>query len=134
MKKFTILLLSFILCGSMAFSQSFSTSTIGITESTTIENRSTDATYFLTHSTSQSIIQFNSVSCNAGGLHTNNSYFRVFDLANDFGINESIDVESVDFGVEQATGATGSQPITVNIYTLSGPLLIANLTLVGTQR
>lgn len=133
MKKFTVLLLSFILGGSLAFSQSFSTSSIGIKESTNVENRSTNATYFLTHSNSQSITQFNSVSCNAGGLHTDNSYFRVFDLANDFGINQSIDIESVDFGVEQAIGATGNQPITVNIYTLSGPLLIANLTLLGTQ-
>lgn len=86
----------------------------------------------LTQSLSQSIILFNSISCNAGGLHTNNSYMRVFDLpalgyTNDFYIN------SVDVGIEDALGAGGSQPATVNFYSLAGPLTFANLTLLATE-
>ena len=86
----------------------------------------------LTQSLSQSIILFNSIACNAGGLHTNNSYMRVFDLpalgyTNDFYIN------SVDVGIEDALGAGGSQPATVNFYSLAGPLTFANLTLLATE-
>lgn len=86
----------------------------------------------VTQSLSQSILGGNSVSCNAGGLHTNNSYMRVFDLpalgyTNDFYIN------SVDVGIEQALGAGGSQPATVNLYSLAGPLTFANLTLLATE-
>ncbi|NUM43460.1 MAG: carboxypeptidase regulatory-like domain-containing protein, partial [Anaerolineales bacterium] len=60
----------------------------------------------ITHSATQNITALNSVSCNAGGLHTDNSYLRHFTLA-DFGITDSFDVTEVSFGVEQATGATG---------------------------
>lgn len=86
----------------------------------------------VTQSLSQSIFPGSSVSCNAGGLHTNNSYMRVFDLpalgyTNDFYIN------SVDVGIEQALGAGGSQPATVNFYSLAGPLALANLTLLATE-
>jgi hypothetical protein len=74
------------------------------------------------------------VSCNAGGLHTNNSYLRVFDLVADFGINVNINITSVDVGIETATAGTGGiQPATINIYTLSGPFIFANLTLIATQ-
>jgi hypothetical protein len=85
----------------------------------------------ITHSLSQTIIQFNSVSCNAGGLHTDNSYLRVFDLPT-FGINSAFNVTNVEIGIETAAGATGSQPATVNLYTLDGALSWANLTLIGT--
>lgn len=136
MKKFTILLLSTFLSVSFAFSQNFTTTNntnLQQKQSENTGNKSVNATYFFTQSNSQTITSSNSVSCNAGGIHTDNSYFRVFDLSADFGVNESIDIESIDFGVEQAAGAGGSQPLTVNVYTLSGPLALANLTLLGTQ-
>jgi len=41
-------------------------------------------------------------------------------------------VSSVDIGIESAAGAGGVQPATVNLYTLNGPLVWANLTLIGT--
>ncbi len=88
---------------------------------------------FITHSATQNITTGNSVSCNAGGLHTDNSYYRVYDLAGDFGITQTIEVDEVSFGVEQAVGATGSQPVTINLYTLVGPLNTANLTLIGSE-
>ena len=72
----------------------------------------------ITHSSSQTIITGNSVSCNAGGLHTNNSYFRAFNLTN-FGITEDFNISMVEIGVEQATGTGGTQPITVYLYTSS---------------
>ncbi|MCW9066440.1 MAG: T9SS type A sorting domain-containing protein [Ignavibacteriaceae bacterium] len=70
----------------------------------------------ITHSTSQSILAGNSVSCNAGGLHADNSYYRAFNLA-DFGITDDFNVTMVEIGIEQATGAGGTQPITVYLYT-----------------
>ncbi len=85
----------------------------------------------ITHSASQTIIAGNSVSCNAGGLHSDNSYLRVFTLA-DFGITGPFDITSVDIGIETAAGAGGTQPVDVNLYTLSGSLIWANMTLIGT--
>jgi hypothetical protein len=73
----------------------------------------------------------NSVSCNNGIGHTDNTYMRVFNLA-DFGILTDLNTTMVQVGIESATGAGGQQPATVNIYTLSGPLVWANLTLIGT--
>ena len=71
----------------------------------------------LTQSTSQSIITGNSVSCNAGGIHTDNSYFRAYDMT---AFASGFDVCEVQVGVEQAIGAGGVQPITVNVYANSG--------------
>lgn len=89
-------------------------------------------TVTVTHSASQAITQFNSVSCNAGGLHTDNSYFRAFALA-DFGITDGFDVCSVDVGIESAVGAGGTQPMTVNVYTEDAPPFPgASRTLIGT--
>ncbi|HOX72918.1 proprotein convertase P-domain-containing protein [Dokdonella sp.] len=68
----------------------------------------------LTQSNSQAITALNSVSCNSGGLHTDNSYFRSFPLTADINVCE------VQFGIETATGAGGTQPVTVNLYTGTG--------------
>ena len=61
----------------------------------------------ITHSASQAITALNSVSCNAGGLHSDNSYYRVFDLST-FGIAGQFDVTAVQYGIEQATA--GAEP------------------------
>lgn len=68
----------------------------------------------LTQSSSQAITALNSVSCNAGGLHSDNSYFRSFPLTADINVCE------VQFAIETATGAGGTQPVTVNLYTGTG--------------
>jgi subtilisin family serine protease len=77
----------------------------------------------ITHSTSQTIVQFNSASCNNGPPdfnHTDNSYWRAFDM-NTFTSGQEYNVTSVSFGVEQATSGSGTgQPVTVNLYTNSG--------------
>ncbi len=87
----------------------------------------------ITHSVSQAIESGNSVSCNASGLHTDNSYYRVFDLDDDFGIDAAFDVNTVEFGVEEAFGAGGDQPISVILYTLSegDSFVLSNLTEIG---
>ena len=87
--------------------------------------------YALTHSLSQVVTAGNSVSCNASGLHADNSYIRVFDLAG-FGITGTFDVQQVEVGIETAAaGSDGLQPGVINLYTLSGPLAWANMTLIG---
>ncbi len=88
----------------------------------------------ITHSVSQDIVSFNSVSCNDGTAHTDNSYLRVFDLAA-FGITNNFDVTEVQIGIEDATSGSGSQPLDVNLYTMIdplAPLTFGNLSLIGT--
>ncbi len=87
----------------------------------------------ITHSATQNIVA-GSVSCNAGGLHTDNSYYRAFDLAS-FGITDPFDITLVEIGVETATGTGGSQPITCNLYTSTPAFpggFPGSLTLIGT--
>ncbi|MGB0384510.1 MAG: carboxypeptidase regulatory-like domain-containing protein [Ardenticatenaceae bacterium] len=86
----------------------------------------------LTHSASQEIADLNSTSCqNGNDLHRDNSYYRVFDLSGDFDVNEDFEVSSVEFGVQLARGAGGEQPVRVNLYTLDGSFVLANLTAIG---
>jgi hypothetical protein len=73
-----------------------------------------------------------SVSCNSGGLHTDNSYYRVFDLA-PMGLAGPLTINQVRFGIESANAASGSQPVTVRLHTLSGAFTLANLTLIASQ-
>ncbi|MGA9770894.1 MAG: HYR domain-containing protein [Blastocatellia bacterium] len=112
----------------------------------------------ITQSSSQAITPLNSVSCNNGVGHTDNSYFRAFTLSS-FGIVNAFDVQSIDVGIEDAIsgGAANTQaadhisrkkgkslgirpqgagqPITVNIYTSSTAFpagFPGSLTLIGT--
>jgi hypothetical protein len=73
----------------------------------------------ITQSTSQAITPLNSVSCNNASGHTDNSYWRAFNM-NTFVGGAQYNVSSVSFGVEEATGAGGTQPVTVRLYTNSG--------------
>ncbi|MBK6378921.1 MAG: hypothetical protein IPF72_03950 [Chitinophagaceae bacterium] len=75
----------------------------------------------LTQSASQVPVA-GSVSCNAGGLHTDNSYWRAYNLAT-AGLPSALTVTNVTFGIEQASG--GAQPVTVNLYTQNaGPAFL----------
>jgi hypothetical protein len=69
----------------------------------------------ITHSASQEIWDGNSVSCNNGFGHTDNSYYRTFTLA-DFGIADPFNISAVEVGIELAFGAGGDQPVSLNIY------------------
>ena len=71
----------------------------------------------LTHSMSQELMMGNSISCNTGTStnpprqHYENSYYRVFELATDFEITHDFTVTAVEFGVQEAIGGDGSQPV-----------------------
>lgn len=113
----------------------------------------------ITQSSSQAITSLNSVSCNNGIGHTDNSYYRAFSLPS-FGISGAWDIQSVDIGVEEASAGNagvpssgktgfsksstnksvkapkggGSQPISVKLYTSSMPFptgFPGSLTLIG---
>ncbi len=111
----------------------------------------------ITESSSQAITDLNSVSCNNGFGHTDNSYWRAFTLSS-FGISNAFDLQSVDIGVELASAGVpgsptgspsiskhktlgsraptggGSQPITIRLYTSSMPFptgFPGSLTLIG---
>jgi hypothetical protein len=75
----------------------------------------------LTQSVTQNIAAGNSVSCNAGGLHTDNSYYRAFDLSADFGIADNFNVCGGDFAIEQIGKLHGDDPVRVG----AGPFLDA---------
>ncbi|WP_240643778.1 S8 family serine peptidase [Antribacter gilvus] len=77
----------------------------------------------ITHSASQNILEVNSVACPSGPT----SHLRTFTLS-DFGVDGSFDVSSVSFGVEMNRQA---QDVDVNLYTLSGAFVYANLTPIG---
>jgi|GEM_PF-3299270 len=85
------------------------------------------ATSFISQNTdNNTIVGGNSVSCNASGVHTDNTYARAFTLA-DHGVTTAYQVSSVRFGVETASAASGAQSVTVRIYdgfTTSGNTMV----------
>ncbi len=86
----------------------------------------------ITQSGSLAVTAANSVSCNGGTpdfFHTDNSYMRRFDLDGFFSATGTVTIASVDIGIEQATSVGGTQPITVNLYSIpnASPLTFANL-------
>jgi N-acetylneuraminic acid mutarotase len=74
----------------------------------------------ITESTSQEIVSGNSVACNDGFGHTDNSYWRAFNMSTFTG-GQQYDVTSVDFAIEQATSGGGTgQPVRVRLYANHG--------------
>lgn len=75
----------------------------------------------LTQSNSQVIDQSQSMIC---GTHPSsfrdNRFYRVFDLVNDYGINDGFYIHSVDFAID-AVSTTSSFPLQVNIYSIADP-------------
>lgn len=89
-------------------------------------------TFTFTESGSNTITSGNSVSCNGGTptfYHTDNSYYRRFNLDGDFSATGMVNVTSVDFGIETAVGNGGTQPVTVKLYAIpnASALTLANL-------
>ncbi|HUQ08414.1 MAG TPA: hypothetical protein VM261_38250 [Kofleriaceae bacterium] len=79
------------------------------------------------------ITALNTVSCNAGGVTAENSYYRVFQLSS-FGVVRPFTAQRVDFGVETADAEVGtSQTVQIRLYTLSGAFITSNLTNVAGQ-
>lgn len=63
-----------------------------------------------------------SVACNAGGFHTNNSYWRQYNLA-PLALPGPVQLTNVQFGIElaDANGTGTTQPVTIRLYTSSSP-------------
>jgi hypothetical protein len=76
---------------------------------------------------SSNTVTAGSVSCNAGGIHTDNSYWRAYNLG-PLALTGPFTINTVTFGVELATGTGGTQPVLVRIYTPAAfPVTIAAL-------
>ena len=84
----------------------------------------------ITHSNTQTIEVGAGITCNGGGIANDNSFFRDFDLDDDFGIVGDFDVTNAEFGIETIDN---NFDITVNIYsTTPGTFPGGTLTLQGT--
>ncbi len=76
----------------------------------------------------------NTVYCRVqveGNPHSENHYYRTYSLP-DLGISGDLIVTSVDVGIQEARTVGGTQPISVNLHTLQGEFLLANLTNLST--
>lgn len=73
----------------------------------------------LTQTTSQVPAALASISCNASGLHADNSYFRAYSLA---AFPAGFTTCAVEVGIEtaDASGTGTTQPITINVYSNTG--------------
>jgi hypothetical protein len=119
MSKFTTSLFLFLLLCELN-AQSFTIpegNTISLTPQDSIKNVKS---FMITHSLSQSVVPLTSVSCNNLGVHYENSYYRVFDLSNEFGINGDWIVQNVEIGIGRAESGTGSpQTASLILYVMS---------------
>ena len=85
----------------------------------------------LTESSSTTVTDLNSVACHSNGFHFDSHYWRAFALP-DFGIDGEFHVCEVTIGVELADSQSGTQPITVNLYTSEPAFPAGVLTAIGT--
>lgn len=112
--------------------KSFLSKPVRKTSGSILSNKQTSSgNLYLSHSASYEITSDNSVACQDKTNSFENSYYRVFDLV-EFGINEELNVTSVEFGVQRARGGSGEQLVAINLYSLNGPFELANLTQIGT--
>lgn len=87
----------------------------------------------LTQNTATTVTAGNSVSCHAGGITADNSFYRVFTLAN-HGVSGQFTATRVDFGIEEINAGTGTTlNVDVRLHRLNGAMTLANLTQVHTQ-
>lgn len=90
---------------------------------------------FITHSSSQNIVPGGSIACTTGPpenyLYMENGFYRAFNLPS-FGIINEFKVLSVEIGIQEAFGLSGSQPLSVLLYVSSGASFPGgSLTLIG---
>lgn len=72
----------------------------------------------ITHNNSQTVDDGLGLTCQSGGITTDNQFFGVFDLAGDFGIAGDWQIDEVQFGVDEVLNAPGnSYPVLVTVYT-----------------
>lgn len=58
------------------------------------------------------------VSCNAAGINANNSYLRIFDVVNGYGVSDDFTLECVTTAVDASNvgSASGVQPVHIRVY------------------
>jgi len=84
----------------------------------------------LTYSTTQDIVDLNSVACEQNDIVSYNTFYRSF-LLSDFDITSDFNITSIDYGIEVLSGAPAEgYPVTVGIYTTDSSFPTGNLTLV----
>jgi len=118
----SILLIFLILYSTFSFSQSFSNFESGLDiKNKKIHIATPVKSFTITHSVSQDIMPGISVSCNNDGVHYENSYYRVFDLAGKvFNMNGDWSVQEVQLGVGYAkAGFNAVQNIKLILYVMS---------------
>ncbi len=87
--------------------------------------------FSLTQSTSQDIVDGDGVSCGSAAGSAGNEFIRVFDLSTMTFDGALLNIQEIEFGVDQLTLGVPSIGLTANVYTLNGSLSYANMTLVG---
>ncbi len=120
MKTILILIFGFYFSG--LFAQEFSVNTnLKINNNYRTDSHKSDKSFRLTHSDSQIIVPGNTVLCNSGSFHYENSYYLVYDLKNDFNLNGDWLVENIEVAIESAVaGNSSSQPLIVKLSVMSG--------------
>lgn len=89
----------------------------------------------ISQSVSMNVTVGNSIACAAGGVHSENSYYRAFTLA-EYPALDSVQfmVQNVVIGVESADDGSGAgQPLSLRLHkSTTNPPTLASLTLVST--
>ena len=101
-----------------------------------ISNTENNKQIVITHSNSLIIDTGTSISCNNYGVTHENSYYRVFDLYNDFFINADWHIENIVLGAAYTqAGQTQALSAILKFYSMSdgSPLVLDSLTLIGQQ-
>ena len=84
----------------------------------------------ITQSASQSLTGA-ALGCNVGGFILENSFYRAFELSS-FGIINDFEICAVEIRINTASAPSGSQPLTVNLYTSNPDFPNGTLTPIGT--
>ncbi len=132
-RKSSVLVVAALLvvcAGSAAQAASFSTSNVSPDRIEVKDVIHPLAPQSLTQSTDPNTIVPGSVACGAGGITTDNGYWRLFDL-NSLAPGQFC-TKNVDYAIETATGP---QTMTVNVYCLDAglPFLLQFLNLAGSN-
>ncbi len=81
----------------------------------------------LSQTTSNTVIQDTGVRCSNSTGTAEESWYRVFNLAN-LGITSTLTTEKVTMGIELVDANGGNIPVDVKLHTLMGSFVVANLT------
>ncbi|MCP3695111.1 MAG: hypothetical protein GY917_23120, partial [Planctomycetaceae bacterium] len=56
------------------------------------------------------------VACQAGGFHADNSYYRAYDLCNNYSVTDNIDIKCVTSAFQSTPAAGGTQPVRIRLH------------------